>query len=233
MSDLLSIMNAATLTPASIAVRMVLTLVCSGILGLERTRKRRPAGLRTYMLTSLGSCIVMMTGIFLYNTLGSGTDPARMAAQVISGIGFICAGTIMVTRYYRVRGLTTAAGLWVAASLGIAIGAGFLFCAAIAFVLIYITMVFADRFEQYFASHLRLIHVYVMLERVECISAFAKAVSAMDIRLSDVEPCNQMSEQGAAGIYGTMLLPAGSVQNEVLEQLSGIPGVLYMEIISS
>ncbi len=231
MSDLLIQMDVATLTPASIVIRMVLSLACGGILGLERTRKRRPAGLRTYMLISLGSCIIIMTGIFLYGALGSNFDPTRMASQVISGIGLICAGTIMVTRYYRVRGLTTAAGLWVSACLGIAIGAGFLFCAVVAFVLVYVTMVFADRFEHYFTSHLRLIHIYVILDKLESISIFSKSVSEMNIRLTDVQPGNKLDQDGT-GLYGTMLLPAGDSHQKILEELSGIPGVLYVEKIS-
>lgn len=231
MTEMFSVLDVVTITPASIVIRMVLSLVCGGILGLERTRKRRPAGLRTYMLMALGSCVIMMTGIFLYDTMGAVFDPARMAAQVISGIGFIGAGTIMVTRYHRVRGLTTAAGLWVAACLGIAIGAGFLFCALIAFVLIYLTMVFADKFEQYFTSHLRRIEVYVILDGLESIISFSKAVSAMDIRLIDVEPSKPVDKRGI-GIYGTMDLKKGGNHEMVVERLSQIPGVLYLEEIS-
>ena len=108
----------------SLLVRVILCIVLGGILGMERTRKRRPAGMRTYMLVCLGSAAAMMTGIYMYDAYGGGFDPSRIAAQVVTGVGFLGAGTILTTRYHRVKGLTTAAGLWVAACLGLAIGAG-------------------------------------------------------------------------------------------------------------
>ena len=105
------------LTIFSVLLRTVLAMVFSGILGYEREKKGRPAGFRTYMVVCIGSEIAMMTGIFLSRELGS-TDPSRIAAQVISGIGFLGAGTILVTRQNQVKGLTTAAGLWAAACMG-------------------------------------------------------------------------------------------------------------------
>ena len=105
-------------------IRLAMAVLASGILGMERTRKLRPAGMRTYMLVCIGSCSTMLAGLYLFEVLGPGFDPARMAAQVISGIGFIGAGTIMVTPHQKVRGLTTAAGLWGVACLGINIGVG-------------------------------------------------------------------------------------------------------------
>ncbi len=94
------------LTIFSVLLRTVLAMVFSGILGYEREKKGRPAGFRTYMVVCIGSEIAMMTGIFLSRELGS-TDPSRIAAQVISGIGFLGAGTILVTRQNQVKGLTT------------------------------------------------------------------------------------------------------------------------------
>ena len=114
-----------TLNMLSLAVRMCLSVVCGGIIGLERTYRRRPAGLRTHMLICLGACLTTMTNQFLCLYLHYYTDMARIGAQVIAGIGFIGAGTIIVTRHQRVKGLTTAAGLWVAAIIGLAIGSGF------------------------------------------------------------------------------------------------------------
>lgn len=97
------------LTIFSVLLRTVLAMVFSGILGYEREKKGRPAGFRTYMVVCIGSEIAMMTGIFLSRELGS-TDPSRIAAQVISGIGFLGAGTILVTRQNQVKGLTTQRG---------------------------------------------------------------------------------------------------------------------------
>ena len=114
-------------------------MVCGGLIGLERSRKNRPAGFRTYMIVCLSAALVIMTNQFIYNNFG-GNDPARLGAQVISGIGFLGAGTIIVTSRSQVKGLTSAAGLWASACLGVAIGIGFysgaLIVAFVVFVII-------------------------------------------------------------------------------------------------
>ena len=104
-------------------LRLVVASLLGAVMGFERMRKMRAAGLRTYILVSVGSAMAMITGWYVANITGY-SDPARVAAQVISGIGFIGAGTIMMTGYHRVRGLTTAAGLWATACMGLAVGTG-------------------------------------------------------------------------------------------------------------
>ena len=112
-------------TLLSVAVRMLLAVLCGGAIGIEREYKRRPAGFRTHILICLGAAMVSLTSEFLFLYMKYYLDISRMSAAVASGIGFIGAGTIIVTRRQRVKGLTTAAGLWVAAIIGIAIGSGF------------------------------------------------------------------------------------------------------------
>lgn len=109
---------------ASVCLRIVLSLIIGGILGLERGRKNRPAGFRTYILVCLGSTLVMMTNQYVYQVFGT-SDPTRMGAQVVSGIGFLGAGTIIVTGRQQIKGITTAAGMWTSACCGLAIGIGF------------------------------------------------------------------------------------------------------------
>ena len=109
-------------TLLSVAVRMLLAVLCGGAIGIEREYKRRPAGFRTHILICLGAAMVSLTSEFLFLYMKYYLDISRMSAAVASGIGFIGAGTIIVTRRQRVKGLTTAAGLWVAAIIGIAIG---------------------------------------------------------------------------------------------------------------
>lgn len=106
-------------------IRLTLAFILAGIVGFEREKKGHAAGLRTHILVCMGAALTTLTGIFCAETLGFGTDPMRIGAQVVSGIGFIGAGTIMVTRATHVRGLTTAAGLWSTAAIGLALGAGF------------------------------------------------------------------------------------------------------------
>ena len=109
----------------SITVRMLLATICGGFIGMEREFKRRPAGFRTHILICLGAAMTTLTSQYLYLHMHYYTDMARLGAQVVAGIGFIGAGTIIVTRKQRVKGLTTAAGLWAAAIVGLALGGGF------------------------------------------------------------------------------------------------------------
>lgn len=109
----------------SVALRMFLAVLCGGAIGMERTYKRRAAGFRTHILICLGAAMTTLTGQYLYLVLHYYTDMARLGAQVVAGVGFIGAGCIIVTHRSRVKGLTTAAGLWVAAIIGLALGSGF------------------------------------------------------------------------------------------------------------
>ena len=152
-------------TLASVALRMLLTVLCGGLIGIERAFKRRSAGFRTHILICLGAAMTTMTSLYLVLVMHYYTDLARLGAQVIAGIGFIGAGTIIVTRRHRVKGLTTAAGLWVTASMGIAIGAGLPGPALICFVLILITNYYMHYMTRYVEDHTRTMELYVELER--------------------------------------------------------------------
>ena len=108
----------------SISFRIILSMILSGLIGMEREKKQRPAGFRTYVVVCLGATLTCITNLYMAN-LYNYVDPSRIPAQVVSGIGFLGAGTILVTRNSRIKGLTTAAGLWCCATIGIAIGSGF------------------------------------------------------------------------------------------------------------
>ncbi len=131
----------------SVALRMILAVICGGIIGIEREYKRRPAGFRTHILICLGAAMTTLTSQYLYLVLGQYTDMARLGAQVVAGIGFIGAGTIIVTRRQRVKGLTTAAGLWAAAIIGLALGGGFYEGGLFATFLIMVAELFFSRVE--------------------------------------------------------------------------------------
>ena len=109
----------------AVAFRLVLAVLCGGFIGIEREYKRRPAGFRTHILICLGAAMTTLTSQYMFLTMHLYTDVARLGAQVIAGIGFIGAGTIIVTKRQRVKGLTTAAGLWTAAIIGLVCGAGY------------------------------------------------------------------------------------------------------------
>ena len=119
----------------SVGVRLLLAMVFGGTIGFERGIRQRAAGLRTHMLLCVGAASTMLVSQFIYASYGVG-DPARLSAQVISGIGFLGAGTIIVTRRNQVKGLTTAATLWATACMGLAVGVGFYECALIMYVIL-------------------------------------------------------------------------------------------------
>jgi len=114
------------LADSQIILRLTLSVVLSGLIGLERQIHRRNAGLRTHILVCLGSCLIMLTSLYVFDIYNNKAqlDPARIAAGVITGIGFLGAGTIIRERE-GVKGLTTAASLWVVAGIGLAVGCGF------------------------------------------------------------------------------------------------------------
>jgi len=116
--------------------RLLLAVILGGTIGLEREFKRRPTGLRTHMLVCLGAAVTTLTSQYLMLNMHYYTDISRLGAQVISGIGFVGTGTIIVSRRQRIRGLTTAAGLWAAAIIGMAVGAGFYLAGVVTTMLI-------------------------------------------------------------------------------------------------
>ncbi len=130
----------------SMIIRLALACLLGGIIGFEREHVHRPAGFRTHILVCVGSALVMITSEYIYYNFSShvNTDPARLGAQVISGIGFLGAGTI-IKEGISVKGLTTAASLWAVSCVGIAVGIGFYGGAFIATAFIFITLVVAKK----------------------------------------------------------------------------------------
>ena len=109
----------------TVLFRLFLAVACGACIGLERSYKNRPAGFRTHILICMAGTVASMTGLYLYLNAHLATDISRLGAQVVSGLGFIGAGTIVVTSKKSIRGLTTAAGLWASGIIGLALGAGF------------------------------------------------------------------------------------------------------------
>lgn len=134
----------------SVCVRIFLAVLCGGIIGMERGVKGRAAGFRTHILVCVGAALTMMTGQYIIIYVSAASDPARLGAQVISGIGFLGVGTIITTKTHRVRGLTTAAGLWTSACLGTAIGIGFYEAAVIGTIVVIVAMITFQRVDRYF-----------------------------------------------------------------------------------
>ena len=146
MEELFNLLNG--FNAVSVTFRVLLATLVGGCIGSERGRHGRAAGLRTHILVCLGATMTALVGLYASLTLGFDSDPLRVGAQVISGIGFLGAGTILTRNRSQVLGLTTAAALWTTASLGLAIGVGFYWGAVIAFVLMMVTITILTKLER-------------------------------------------------------------------------------------
>lgn len=174
------------LTEGAIVVRILISLAFGAILGLDRGLKSRPAGLRTYILVCVGSCIVMMTNQYVYQVFDTG-DPVRMAAQVVSGIGFLGAGTIIVTRRNQIRGLTTAAGLWASACVGLAIGIGLYEIALVGGLAVVIVLTSLGHWDFFIRRRARDIEVYIELPVSFSFAVFLEKLREQGLGISNLQ----------------------------------------------
>jgi len=217
------------LTLLSVTIRVVLAIVLSGIIGLERGMKNRPAGLRTYMLVSLGACLVMMTNQYVYQAFNIG-DPTRMGAQVISGIGFLGAGTIIVTARNQIKGLTTAAGLWASAGLGVAVGIGFYAGAVICAVLMFIILSFLHDWDNRMRKRTRQAEVYVELRPNVTLATFIRFAREHSIDTNNLQLENEMHVANEA-ISFVVTIKSACKQNhdEMIRTLRSLQDIAYIE----
>lgn len=170
-----------------VLMRLVLSCVMGGIIGYERQARHKSAGLRTNILVCLGSCLVMLLSQSLYQDVEGKTnaDPARLAAQVVSGIGFLGAGAIM-KEGVTVTGLTTAACLWVVAGVGLAVGAGFYVGASITTALVFLICGYLTRFDFWMGHETFLTLSIVMVERPGQISRISNLLDMMHLKVRGI-----------------------------------------------
>lgn len=132
----------------SVVSRILLAMLLGGIIGIEREKSKRPAGFRTHILVCVGASMTALIGLFVWHEMGAVTDPMRISAQVISGIGFLGVGTILVKEHDHITGLTTAAGLWTTAAIGIACGYGFYIAALVGTLVVTVTAAILFKLEK-------------------------------------------------------------------------------------
>ena len=210
-------------------LKLTLALLCGGLLGLERGMKKRPAGFRTYMLVCLGSTLVVMTNMHMIELFQTG-DPGRMGAQVVSGIGFLGAGTIITTRHNRVTGLTTAAGLWAVASIGLALGIGYYAGAIIGTVLIFFALSVMQITENQILTSSRHILMYVEFEKMVAIKHLLAVLKENGIRMIEFETEATTGEREAAmAAVITIRIPSKSVHAKLPSLLYSVDGITYVE----
>lgn len=210
-------------------IRMLLAVFCGGIIGIEREHKRRPAGFRTHILICLGASMAMLTSQYLYLGLGLFTDLARLGAQVIAGIGFIGAGTIIVTRRRQVKGLTTAAGLWTSAIVGLAIGAGYIEAGLIATALVLIIELLLSRFEYFIMSTARGINLYIEYKENDALAQMTEFLRNHKVNVTDLQITKSGSVTKNPCAIFSLELPRKLSHDKLMTALSGIEGVVSVE----
>lgn len=217
-------------TLASVTTRMLLAVLCGGLIGIERAYKRRPAGFRTHILICMGAAITTLTSQFLYLNLHYYTDMARLGAQVVAGIGFIGAGTIVVTRQHRVKGLTTAAGLWASAIIGLALGGGFYEGALLTTVLVLVAESFLSRLEYRILDHVPEINLYMEYTGKPCLEEVLRFLRENKVSLQDMEITrNSDSESHNACAIFSLRFSKGVSVDELLTHVSQIEGVITVQ----
>ena len=218
------------ITFSSVALRMLLAAVCGGVIGIERSFKRRPAGLRTHILICLGATMTTLTSQYLYLNLGYYTDIARLGAQVVAGVGFIGAGCIIVTRRQRVKGLTTAAGLWASAVIGLALGGGF-YEGGLATTLLIITVeMFFSKLEYKMLNNAPEINLYMEYNGRMCLENVLKFYRENNIKLLDIEITRHAEgEKSTSCAIFSLRLNKHCPANQLILDLHSIAGVVIAE----
>ena len=183
----------------TVLIRLALCVLIGGIIGIERGRQGRAAGMRTHILVCMGAALVTMMGFYITQELHLDGDPMRIAAQVVSGIGFLGVGTIMLKGRFQITGLTTAAGLWCAATIGLALGAGFYEGALGAFVLAIATVSFLHKLEYKFIKRYRRFGIYVEITSDKVVRATIDTISEM-FNVTDVQVT--LPRSGTSGNVG-------------------------------
>ena len=211
---------------SGVVFRVALALLCGGVIGIERAEKRRPAGFRTHILICLGAAIAAMTSVHLFVTMHYYLDVARMGAGVVSGIGFIGAGTIMVTRRRRVKGLTTAAGLWVVAIVGLCCGFGFYEGAVYTTILVLVAEVFFSKLEYRLLRSNREIGVYVEYTKPSCLEEVVDRCHMLGVKIVDLEINRNNDETGASCAVLALSSRQGAGREEIFQALTSVDDVL-------
>ncbi len=217
-------------TALSVMVRLVLAVICGGVIGIERSHKRRPAGFRTHILICLGAAMTTLTSQYLFQVTHLYTDIARLGAQVIAGIGFIGAGSIIVTGSRRVKGLTTAAGLWTAAIVGLCCGAGFYEGAVLATAFVMAAELLFSKLEYRILGSAQDAHLLIQYENTGCLNEIVKHIHDLDVKILDLDIRKDVSDEKLHACAGISLqLPRKIRLGDLTKDLITIPGVFTVE----
>lgn len=209
-----------------ITLRLFVAAILGGVVGIERENQKRAAGLRTHILVSLGSALVMVTSEYMFKLYGG--DPGRLGAQVISGIGFLGAGTI-IKQGGSVRGLTTAASLWVVACIGLAAGIGFYTAAIITAAIVFLTLALLRKFENVLVRKSKSpSEIIIRIDnKPGKLGEVASYIGKSGVNISNVDI--EADDEDKLIVNFTLNLPKGLKKEDVLFKLKALPDVKVIE----
>ena len=218
------------MTLLSVTARLLLAVFCGGLIGMEREFKRRPAGFRTHILICLGAAMTTLTSQYLYLHMHYYTDMARLGAQVVAGIGFIGAGTIIVTRKQRVKGLTTAAGLWTSAIVGLSLGGGFYEGGILTTLLILLAELLFSKMEYHMMENAPEINLYVEYRDKDCLEELLKLFRELNLKVLGMEITRSTgSETHHACVIFSLRLNKRCREEVLLHRMQKTSGVYSVE----
>lgn len=216
----------------SVFVRLSLAFVIGGIIGLERGIHSHPAGFRTHILICIAATLSTLTGQYISTFLAPNADPARLGAQVITGMGFIGAGTIFATGKHKIKGLTTAAGLWASACIGLTIGIGFYSAAFIGALLIFISLALLPKIEEIVYSATQVIHLYIEISKLEALKEICSDMETLGAEILEKHISSRpaIASNGLA-FHITLRLSRDMPTKKFLDNVENLENVFFIEEI--
>ncbi|GHU63747.1 magnesium transporter [Clostridia bacterium] len=224
------IFNTESLTFGIIALRVVIAVVLGGAIGLERGVRNHPAGFRTHILVCVGACLAMLTNQFVFDAIGTGTDPTRIGAQVISGIGFLGVGTIFMAGRGTIKGLTTAAGLWAAGAIGLAVGIGFYAGAVVAGIVVLVVLGLFPALENLVYRTSRRLILHIEVSSLEAEAAFAKYIADTGNLVKSKHIATISVPGDKVSSRYTIQMKHDADAEGFVSQLASLPGVIQIEV---
>ena len=217
---------------SAVGIRLIIATLFGSLVGWERVTKKHNAGIKTFALVSLGSAVATILNIYLASMENQSADISRIPAGVVSGIGFLGAGMILVTGRNQIKGLTTAASLWVTSIMGMAIGGGFLEMGTICFVLIMISNRVLQYFSQRVEEHNRYLSVYLEVKKVKGVVRLRKFLTESGYSLLSMNKTKEKTLQPSDVAIAVELDLKGQVGHQVvIEKLNNLEYVNYLEEI--
>lgn len=220
------------LSAVSVILRLVLAVIFGGIIGLQRESRGQFAGFRTHILVCVGAALAMLTNQYICEFFTGTHDPARLGAQVITGVGFLGVGTILITGGHKIKGLTTAAGLWASACLGLAVGIGFYGGALVAAIIIFVALALMPKLETVVMKRSKRAEFYAELDSIPSMKALTRFMESKNIHILERSVSNAPPVfSDSVALIITATCPSGSDRIKLIEEMNELDYVRLVEEI--